>query len=402
MITMVVRVAVAVAVAACTLSCLAASAGEGVIRIGVLTDLTGPASDIGKGSVAAAQIAVEEFGGKVLGRPIEVLSADTGNKADIASAVARRWLDVEKVDALVDLGLTNTALAVLPIAAEKNKVAIAVSAAGAAITNEACTSTSFHWMYDTNALAAGVTKALIDKGLKTWFFVTTDYSFGQSLERDASTFIETHGGKVVGSIRHPFNVADVSSFMLTAQQSGAQVIGLANSNNDTVNAIKASRDYGITPKQYIAPLVVYLSTVHGMGLDLAQGIYLTEGWYWNDDERARKFGAAFEKKTGTKPGSLPAGTYSAVLSYLKAVQAVGSDDTARVVKFLKSEKIDDAVIRNGRVRDDGRLVHDMNVYQVKKPGESKGPFDYYNFVGSVPGDEAFQSLSTSRCPLVKK
>lgn len=379
-----------------------AVAGEGTIKIGVLTDLSGPAADIGKGSVASAQIAVEEFGGKLLGKNIEVIFGDTGNKADIAAGVARQWIDVEKVDVLVDLGLTNTALAVLPIAADKNKIAIAVAPAGTAITNEACTPTSIHWMYDTYALAAGTSKVLIDKGFKDWYFVTTDYSFGHALEKDASEFINGNGGKMLGSVRHPFNVSDMSSFMLTAQASKAQVIALANSNNDTVNAIKAARDYGITPKQYIAPLVVYLSTVHGMGLDLAQGLYLTEGFYWDQDERARAFAQKFKAKTNAMPGSLPAGTYSAVLNYLKAVQAAGSDDTAAVLRQLRSAKIDDSVIRNGRIREDGRLVHDMYVFQVKAPAESKAPYDYYKTIGIVKGDDAFQPISKSRCPLLKK
>lgn len=379
-----------------------AVAGEGKIKIGVLTDLSGPAADIGKGSVASAQIAVEEFGGKLLGKSVEVIFGDTGNKADIAAGVARQWIDVDKVDVLVDMGLTNTALAVLPIAADKNKIAIAVAPAGTAITNEACTPTSIHWMYDTYALAAGTSKVLIDKGFKDWYFVTTDYSFGHALEKDASEFINGNGGKMLGSVRHPFNVSDMSSFMLTAQASKAQVIALANSNNDTVNAIKAARDYGITPKQYIAPLVVYLSTVHGMGLDLAQGLYLTEGFYWDQDERARAFAQKFKAKTNAMPGSLPAGTYSAVLNYLKAVQAAGSDDTAAVLKQLRSAKIDDPVIRNGRIREDGRLVHDMYVFQVKAPAESKAPYDYYKTIGIVKGDDAFQPISKSRCPLLKK
>ncbi len=391
------------AVAICSSLVLqSAIAGEGKIKIGVLTDLSGPAADIGKGSVASAQIAVEEFGGKLLGKDVEVIFGDTGNKADIASGIARQWIDVDKVDVLVDLGLTNTALAVLPIAADKNKIAIAVAPAGTAITNEACTATSIHWMYDTYALAAGTSKVLIDKGFKDWYFVTTDYSFGHALEKDATEFINSHGGKMLGSVRHPFNVSDMSSFMLTAQSSKAQVIALANSNNDTVNAIKAARDYGITPKQYIAPLVVYLSTVHGMGLDLAQGLYLTEGYYWDQDDRARSFAQKFKAKTNTMPGSLPAGTYSAVLNYLKAVQAAGSDDTAAVLKQLRSAKIDDAVIRNGRIREDGRLVHDMYVFQVKSPAESKAPYDYYKTVGIVKGDDAFQPIAKSRCPLLKK
>lgn len=379
-----------------------AVASDGKVKIGVLTDLSGPAQDIGKGSVAAAQIAIEEFGGKVLGKEIEIISGDTSNKPDVASAVARQWIDIEKVDVLVDLGLTHTALAVLPVAADRNKIAIAVSPAGTNITNEACTATSIHWMYDTYALAAGTSRVLVDKGMKNWFFITTDYAFGHALEKDARDYITSVGGSVVGSVRHPFNASDMSSFVLTAQGSKAQVIALANSNNDTVNAVKQAREYGVTPTQYVAPLVMYLSTVHGMGLDLAQGLYLTEGFYWNQDERARGFAEKFKAKTKSMPGSLPAGTYSAVLNYLKAVEKAGTDDTETVMKTLKSMEIDDAVIRHGKIRADGRLVHDMYVFQVKAPAESKEPFDYYNTVGVVKGDDAFQPLAKSRCPLVKK
>lgn len=392
-----------IAVAMCSALMLqGAVADEGKIKIGVLTDFSGPGADIGKGNLASAQIAADEFGGKLLGMDIEIISGDNGNKADIAAGMARRWIDVDKVDVLVDLGLTNTALAVLPIAADKNKIAIAVSPAGTTITNESCTPTSIHWIYDTYSLAAGTAKVLVDKGLKDWYFVTTDYAFGHALEKDASEFINSHGGKVLGSVRHPINVSDISSFMLTAQGSKAQVIALANSNNDTVNAIIAARDYGVTPKQYIAPLVVYLSTVHGMGLDLAQGLYLTEGFYWDQDDRARAFAQKFKAKMNAMPGSLPAGTYSAVLNYLKAVQAAGTKDTAAVLKQLRSARIDDAVIRNGRIREDGRLVHDMYVFQVKSPAESKAPYDYYKTVGIVKGDDAFQPISKTRCPLVKK
>lgn len=381
---------------------LPALAGPEKIKIGVLTDLNGPAADIGKGSVAAAQIAIEEFGANVLGRPIEMISGDTGNKPDIASAVARQWLDVEKVDALVDLGLTHTALAVMPIAAEKDRIAIAVSPAGTTITNEACTPTSIHWMYDTYALAGGTAKVLIDKGLKDWSFITVDYAFGHALEKDAKEYIEGRGGKVLASFRHPFNANDMSSFVLSAQGTKSQVIALANSTADTANAIKQAREYNVTPKQYIAPLVMYLSTVHGLGLDVAKGMYVTEGYYWNQDERARKFAEKFKAKTGAMPGSLPAGTYSAVLNYLNAVKSAGTDNTAAVMKQLKSAKIDDAVVRNGKIRQDGRLVHDMYVFQVKEPGESKEPYDYYKTVGIVSGDDAFQPLAKSRCPLVKR
>ena len=386
----------------CAMFLQSALAGQDKIRIGVLTDLSGPGADVGKGSVAAAQIAVEEFGGTVLGRPIEIVIGDTMNKADVSAVTARRWIDVDKVDVLVDLGTTNTALAVLPVAAEKNKIAIAVAPAGTNITNEGCTATSIHWMYDTYALAVGTAKVLLDKGMKDWYFVTVDYTFGAALESDARRFIEANGGKVQGAVRHPFNASDMSSFILQAQNSKSKVIALANSTADTVNAIKQANEFGVMPKQYVAPLVMYLSMVHGMGLETAKGLYLTEGFYWDQDQRTREFADKFKAKTNTRPGSLPAGTYSAVLAYLNAVKAAKTDDTATVLKELRSTTIDDAVIRNGRIREDGRLVHDMYVYQVKEPKESKQPFDYYKLVGTVKAEEAFQPLSQSRCPLVKK
>jgi branched-chain amino acid transport system substrate-binding protein len=243
---------------------------------------------------------------------------------------------------------------------------------------------------------------LIDKGMKNWSFITVDYAFGHALEKDAREFIESHGGKVLGSARHPFNANDMSSFVLTAQGTNAQVIALANSNTDTVNAVKQAREYGVSPAQYVAPLVMYLSTVHGMGLEMAHGLYLTEGFYWNQDQRARAFAEKFKAKANSMPGSLPAGTYSAVLNYLKGIDAAGTTETGAVMKRLKSTTIDDAVIRNGTIREDGRLVHDMYVFQVKAPGESKEPFDYYKTVGVVNGEDAFQPLAKSRCPLVKK
>lgn len=379
-----------------------ALAGPEKIKIGVMTDLSGSASDIGKGSVAAAQIAVADFGGTVLGRPIEVIVADTLNKADTASSTARSWIDVDKVDALFDFGLTHTALAVLPIAAEKNKIAIAVAPAGTNITNEGCTATSFHWMYDTHALAVGTAKVLLDQGKKNWYFITVDYAFGLALEKDASEYIKANGGSVVGSVKHPYNVGDMSSYVVRAQSSKADVIALANATTDTVNSIKQAREFGIMPKQYVAPLVTYLESVHGMGLNVAKNLYTLEGFYWDQNERSRRFADKYRAKMGgSAPGSLPAGTYSAVISYLKAVEAAGTDDTAAVVKQLKTMTIDDDVVQNGHVRADGRMVHEMTVYQIKTPEESKKPWDYYKKVATVPGDIAFQPLEKSRCPLVK-
>jgi len=347
------RVLLAGCVAVAGVLSQSAVASDGKVKIGVLTDLSGPAQDIGKGSVVAAQIAIEEFGGKVLGKEIEFISGDTSNKPDVASAVARQWIDIEKVDVLVDLGLTHTALAVLPIAADKNKIAIAVSPAGTNITNEACTATSIHWMYDTYALAAGTSRVLVDKGMKNWFFITTDYAFGHALEKDARDYITSAGGNVVGTVRHPFNASDMSSFVLTAQGSKANVIALANSNNDTVNAVKQAQEYGVTPTQYVAPLVMYLSTVHGMGLDLAQGLYLTEGFYWNQDERARGFA---EKFKGRMPTMIQAGFYSATLAYLNAVKAAATIESrlSLVVRAVARDRAGAAGRASPTACDSGR------------------------------------------------
>ncbi len=375
---------------------------DGVVKIGVLTDLSGVNSDIGRASVVAAKMAIDDFGGKVLGVPVELVTGDSQNKPDSASLLVRTWFDRDKVDMITDLGLTNIALAATAVAAEKNKLAIAVSAAGTNLTNENCTPVSIHWMYDTHAVSVGTARALLKEGQKSWYFITVDYAFGKALEKDATDVITAGGGKVLGSVRHPLSSSDMASFVMSAMTSKAQVIALANSNMDTVNAIKQAVALGATGDQRLAPLVMYINTVHGMGLKEAQGLYLTEGFYWDQTPESRAWARRFFERHKAMPNALAAGVYSSVLNYLRAVQAAKTDDTAAVNRTLRSMRIKDPVIPDGFIRPDGRLVHDMYLYQVKKPAESNYPWDYYKLVATIPGDQAFAPLENSRCPLVAK
>lgn len=385
-----------------------AKISDDVVKIGVLTDLSGIYSDLsGPGSVLAARMAIEDFAkdGRILGKPIELVSADTQNKPDVASTQARRWWDQEKVDTIVDVVATNVALAVLELGKQKNKITLMSGPASLPITNENCTATNVHWMYDTYALSVGTGNALVKQGGKSWFFITADYAFGANLEKDTTAVVVANGGKVVGSIRHPFpnSSGDFASFLLKAQASKAEVIALANAGGDAINTVKQAAEFGITSGgQKLAPLLMFLTDVHSLGLKAAQGMYLTEGFYWDQDEAARAWSKRFFEQHKRMPTMIQAGVYSAVLNYLRAIQAAKTDDTAAVMKQLKSMPIEDPVIRKGRIREDGRLVHDMLLLQVKKPSESKGPWDYYHVRSIIPGDEAFQPLSMSRCPLVKK
>jgi branched-chain amino acid transport system substrate-binding protein len=373
---------------------------DDVVRIGVLTDLNGVNADLGKASVIAAQMAVEDFGSKVLGKPVELLSADSQNKPDASSLVVRRWFDEDKVDMITDLGLTHVALAAIDVAAARNKLAIAVSAAGTNITNENCTSTSIHWLYDTYSVSAGIANAMLKNGYKSWYFITVDYAFGKALEKDASEVIEAGGGKVLGSVRHPLSSNDMASFIVSAMSSKAQVIALANSNADTQNAIKQAVTFGATQTQKIVPMVMYLNTVHGLGLEEAQGLYLSEGFYWDRTEAGRKWSQRFFERAKVMPNALAAGVYSSIINYLKAVEKAGTDETDAVNRTLRSMPIEDFVIENGKIREDGRLVHDMYLFQVKTPRESKGPWDYYKHIDTIPGAQAFMPLSKSKCKLV--
>ena len=381
-----------------------AQVSDNVVRLGVLTDLSASYSDLsGTGAVLATQMAIDDFIAKE--KPafkIELVSADHQNKGDISSNKAREWFEKDKVDVVTELVTTSTALAVMKIAKEKNRIALISGAASTRITNEDCNDVTVHWTYDTYAVANGTAKAVVKQGGKSWFFLTADYAFGHSLEKDAGDVVKANGGTVLGSVRHPFPGTDFSSFLLKAQASGAQVIGLANAGTDTTNSIKQAAEFGITPKQSLAGLLVFITDVHSLGLKSTQGMYLTEGFYWNLNDETRAWSKRFFDKHKRMPTMVQAGQYSSVSHYLKAVKAVGSDDTQKVMAQMKKTPINDFFAKNGQIRDDGRMVHDMYLLQVKKPGESTVPWDYYHVRATIPAAEAFQPMSASRCPLIKK
>ena len=395
--------ATAIALAISIASGAQARVSADVVKIGLLIDMSGSYSDLsGPGSVVAGRMAVEDFGGKVLGKPIELVFADSQNKAEVASTKAREWFDTGNVDAILDLVPTNVALAVMDIAAQKNKIAVVVGSASTPITNEKCTPTSIHWMYDTYSSSIGVGRALAKKGNDSWFFITADYAFGKALEKDVSEVVTATGGKVVGAVRHPLNASDFSSLLLQAQSSKAKVVGLANAGGDAVNAIKQASEFGLTKNQIVAPLLLFISDIHSLGLPAAQGLFLTEGFYWDYNEQTRAWSKRFFEKHKRMPTMAQAGVYSAVTHYLKSVQAAGTDATDAVIRKMRDTPVRDVVIPNGKIRDDGRLVHDMLLVQVKKPSEAKGPWDYYHVRDVIPGDQAFKPLAQSTCPLLKK
>jgi branched-chain amino acid transport system substrate-binding protein len=389
------------AVAAGSLLLAAPASAQGV-KIGILNDQSGVYADYGgKYSLEAAHMAVEDFGGSVLGQKIEIVTADHQNKPDLASAIARRWYDTEGVDMITELTTSSVALAVQELSKEKKKIDIVVGAATSRITGDACTPYSFHWAYDTRALAVGTGGALTRAGGDTWFFLTADYAFGYALEKDTTDIVNSNGGKVLGSVRVPLNSSDFSSFLLQAQSSKAKIVGLANAGLDTTNSIKQAAEFGIVKGgQKLAGLLFTLAEVHGLGLEAAQGLVLTEGFYWDHDDASRAFGERFMKRTGRMPSMIHAGTYSATISYLKAVKAAGTKDTEAVAAKLKELPVDDAFAK-GKVLANGRMVHDMYLFEVKKPSESKKPFDYYKQLAVVPGDTAFFTAKDSGCPLTK-
>ncbi|MCJ2060651.1 ABC transporter substrate-binding protein [Methylobacterium sp. J-048] len=374
------------------------------VRIGVLNDQSGLYAQFGgQGSVEAARMAVEDFGGKVDGVPIEILAADHQNKPDIASGIARQWYDRDGVDAIMELTTSSVALAVQGLSREKKKITITTGAASSDLTGKACTPYGYHWAYDTRALAVGTGGALTRAGGDTWFFLTADYAFGSALEADTSRVVLANNGKVLGSVRHPLSNQDFSSFLLQAQGSKAKVIGLANAGLDTSNAIKQAAEYGIVEGgQKLAALLFTLSEVEGLGLKVAQGLTLTEGWYWDANDETRAFGQRYRKRTGRMPNMIQAGTYSAVLSYLKAVKAAGTDETDAVNAKLKALPVDDVFAHGGTVQPNGRMVHDMYLFEVKKPAESKGEWDLYRQLATIPGKEAYASPAESGCPLTAK
>jgi branched-chain amino acid transport system substrate-binding protein len=376
---------------------------DGVVKIGVLTDMSGLYSDLGgKGSAIAAQMAIDDFGGKVLGAPIQVISADHQNKADVGAGKAREWFDAEKVDMITDLLNSGVGIAAAKVAEQKKRITMNVGAASTRLTNEDCNPYSIHYAYDTWALANGTGRAIVKQGGDSWFFLTADYAFGHSLEKDTADVVKANGGKVLGQVRHPLNASDFSSFLLQAQSSKAKIVGLANAGGDTINSIKAANEFGITKNQSLAGLLVFITDVHSLGLPTAQGMLFTEGFYWDLNDETRKFGKRFFDKAKKMPSMIHAGVYSATLSYLKAVQAAGTDDADAVMAKLKSTPINDVFAKDGRIRADGRMVHEMYLVQVKKPAESKYPWDYYHIKATIPAEEAFQPLSKSTCPLVKK
>ena len=379
------------------------ASAEGV-KIGILNDQSGVYADYGgKYSLEAARMAIEDFGGTVLGEKIEIVSADHQNKPDLATSIARRWYEVEGVDMITELTTSSVALAIQELSKEKKKIDIVVGAATSRITGDACTPYGFHWAYDTHALAVGTGGALVEAGGDTWFFMTADYAFGYALEKDTGDLVKAKGGKVLGSVRIPLNSSDFSSFLLQAQSSKAKIIGLANAGLDTTNSIKQAAEFGIVSGgQKLAGLLLTISEVHGLGLQAAQGLVLTEGFYWDQNDKTREFSQRFIKRTGHMPSMIHAGTYSATLQYLKAVKAAGTKDPDAVAKKLKELPVDDVFAQGGgKVLGNGRMVHDLYLFEVKKPSESKKPWDYYKQIAVVPGDKAFPSAKDSGCPLTK-
>lgn len=381
---------------------LAAPASAQGVKIGILNDQSGVYADYGgKYSIEAAKMAIEDFGGEVLGQKVEMITADHQNKPDLATSIARRWYDADNVDMITELTTSSVALAVQDLSKEKKKIDIVVGAATSSITGSACSPYGFHWAFDTHALAVGTGGALTKAGGDSWFFLTADYAFGYALEKDTSEIVTHSGGKVLGSVRVPLNSSDFSSFLLQAQSSKAKIVGLANAGQDTTNSIKQAAEFGIVQSgQKLAGLLMTIAEVNGLGLQAAQGLVLTEGFYWDQNDTTRAFSERFFKRTGRMPSMIHAGTYSATLSYLKAVKAAGTKDTEAVAKKLRELPVDDAFAK-GKVLANGRMVHDMYLFEVKKPSESKKPWDYYKQLAVVPGDQAFFTAKESGCPLTK-
>ena len=377
---------------------------DDVVRIGVLTDMSGQFShESGEGAVTAVKMAVEDFGGKVLGKPIEVLVADHQNKPDTASALARKWFDVDHVDMVANLINSSIALTVSGLAKEKNRIAIINGSGSSRLTGDACTPNSIHYAYDTYALARGTGSALAKQGKKSWYFLTADYAFGHALEADTSAIVKAMGGEVIGSVRYPVDAFDQSSFLLQAQSSKAQVVALAGSGNVLVNSIKSAQEFGIPQGgQTLAGLLVWITDIKALGLAAAQGLVLTNAFYWDRDEETRAWSKRFYDRMKRMPHMGDAGDYSSTMHYLQAIKAAGTDEAQAVMSKMREMPINDFFAKNGRIREDGRMVHDMYVYEVKKPSESKGEWDYYKLREVIPGDQAFRPLKDSACPLVKK
>ncbi|MFC3231436.1 ABC transporter substrate-binding protein [Marinibaculum pumilum] len=375
---------------------------DDVVKLGLITDMSGLYSDVtGPGSVEAMKMAVEDFGGSVLGNPIVTLSADHQNKADIASTKAREWFDREQLDAIMDVAGSAAALAVLNIARDRNKVAVLSAPAAASIVGEHCTPISVQYVYNTAAMARSTGGAVVGQGGDSWFFITADYAFGHQMEEDTGALVKASGGEVLGAVRSPLNTTDFSSYLLQAQASGAKVIGLALAGGDLVAAIRQASEFGITQGgQRLATLLFFVNDVHSLGLETTQGLTLTSAFYWDSSDAAREWSQRFYDRLGKMPNMMHAGTYSSTMHYLKAVQAAGTDETDAVMAKMREMPIDDFFASGGRIRADGLMEHDMFLFEVKSPEESKGPWDYYRQVARVPGNQAYPSLAESGCPLV--
>jgi branched-chain amino acid transport system substrate-binding protein len=373
------------------------------IVIGFVTDMSSLYSDIdGPGGVEAIRMAIADMQKEFPGKTIELVFADHQNKADIASSKVREWIDQSGADVIIGGTNSSTALAGAKVATEKKRPYISVGAATSRLTNEDCSPYIVHYAYDTVALANGTGAAVVKSGGKSWFFLTADYAFGHSLEKDTGDVVKANGGNVVGAVRHPLSASDFSSFLLQAQSSKAQILGLANAGGDTINSIKAANEFGITKNMKLAGLLMFINDIHSLGLKTTEGMYLTTGWYWNQSAESREWGRRFFDKMKRMPSMLQAGDYSAVTQYLKAVKAAGTDDADAVMAQLKKQKINDMFTKNGVIRADGRMVHDMYLMQVKSPAESKEPWDYFKLAQTIPGEEAYTKLANSKCSLVKK
>jgi branched-chain amino acid transport system substrate-binding protein len=374
------------------------------LKLGGILDMSGLYADItGPGSEMAAKMAVEDFGGEVLGRRIEIVAADHLNKADLAASIARDMLDNQGVEMIFDVAASATALAAGEIAKARNKIVMFNGPGSIRLSNEACGPYTIHYVFDTFGQANVTGLAAVKQGLDSWFFLTADYAFGQDLEKDTTNVVLKSGGKVLGAVRHPLNTSDFSSYLLQAQASKAKVIGLANAGGDTINAIKQAAEFGLMKSgQKVSPLLAFITDIDSVGLETAQGLLLSEAFYWDLNDETRAFSKRFQDRIKRVPSAVQAGTYSSVTHYLKAVKAAGTTDSAAVMKIMKDTPVNDMFAKNGRIRQDGRMVHDMYLFEVKKPSESKGRWDDYKLLATVPGSEAFQSLEQSRCPLVKK
>jgi branched-chain amino acid transport system substrate-binding protein len=378
---------------------------DNTVKLGVLTDMSSLYSDInGIGAVIAVQMAIEDFGGSVGGKKIEIVQADVQNKADVAATIAGRWFDTEQVDVILGTGASSASIATSRVANDKKKIYLATDPASSDLTGKLCNAYTVHWTYDTFALANGTGSAVVKAGGKSWFFLTADYAFGYALQRDVANVVNKNGGKVLGEVRHPINTNDFSSFLLQAQASKAQVIGLANAGGDTINSIKQASEFGIVKGgQKLAGLLVFVSDVHSLGLERAQGLNLTEAFYWDLNDKTRAFSKRFgARNNGKMPTSIQAGFYSAALQYLNAVKAANTDNSDQVMAKLKEIKWDDPIFGLSYIRQDGRKMHNMYLFEVKKPSESKGPYDYYKLITTMSAEEAFRPLDQGECPLVKK